>query len=150
MSYRSTNAIPVYFYSNKYSSNKQLGDDDQVATPYSIAIGIPLPPDLNARDVIVCRGAFNNAGNACNIKILLTDDDGLSGILQTETITAHTSNSSSYPVFETSFNPAAAVVSEIAAGDAVRLYLGPNDTVGNTSGSHLTVHGFHMYVEKLL
>lgn len=150
MSYRSVNAIPVYFYANKYSSNKQLGDDDQVATPFSLALGIPFPPNLNARDVIVCRGAFNNAGNACNIKIVLTDDDGLSGILQTETITAHTSNSSSYPVFEARFNPAAAVVSEIAADDAVRLYLGPNDTVGNTTSNHLTVHGFSMYVEKLL
>ena len=145
MTYRMFEAIPVYNYSNTAASNKNLGGDTQVTTPYSLAF-MPFPPDLTANDRICFRGAFNNSGNDWDLKVWITDSSGLSGVMQTETFSVPTADSSSYPVVEGRFAPSASLLTELGNDGAAAVYVGGAQTA--SAGSGYSVHGFVMWVER--
>lgn len=145
MTYRCGSIIPLFAYSNKYSTNKNIGGDTQVTAPYSF-FWFTLPTDVSADDVIRFRGSFKNNGNDWGLKLWLCPSAGYSSAYQTETFSVPTANASEFKVVEGSITPNSSVISAASGDNPIFLYMGGSQTSGTTSG--YTSHGFTMWLER--
>ena len=147
MTYRAGQILPLYAYSNEYSSNKNLGGDAHVNSPYSFGY-VVFPADLAATDVIHFRGGFNNSGNDWDLKLWFCPQAGTGSVYQTETFQVPTADYADYPVVEGRVTPNADFITSAAAGEPCFLYMGAAQTASAASG--YSVHGFTMWLERRL